>query len=250
MAKLYKKKSDLQKKEKDLRRKTLMGAFLFVLSLLAVLGGFYNVDGNARIIIWTVGCIGIFFGIFLTRYYYQKFCIIHSGVLGEKKAQKFIRGLPRGYRVISNLKVCFKGQSAEMDLVVIGENGIFVIETKNHNGTIKGTIEDKNWCQYKTGRGGGHYQKEFYNPTKQVATHVYVLSKFLKSKGIDVWVQGLVYFANSEARVQVKTDIGHPLFAASYNGEQELINYICTYHNERQFGKDKMKRVAEVLSKS
>lgn len=247
MARLYKKKSDLQAKEKNFRRKTLMGAFLFAFSLLAVFGGLRCFKGNIRIVFEAIGIVNLPISIFLIRYYYRKFCIIHSGVCGEKEAQHFIKSLPKGYKVISNLKVSFKGQFAEMDLVVIGENGVFIIETKNHNGTIKGCLDDKNWYQYKKGRRGGEYHQEFHNPTKQVATHSYALSHVLKNEGISVWVQGIVYFSNSKAKVQVKTDTTHPVFAASYRGKQQLIQYICTYQKEKKFGKRMAEKVFEYL---
>lgn len=155
-----------------------------------------------------------------------------SGLKGEEKALRIYEGLSDEYYVLSDLNVEVDEKVSQIDNIVIGNNGIFVIETKNLNGVIEGNELDKRIVQHKVGRKGGKYSKEIYNPIKQVGTHVYRVSEALKKNNINVWVQGVVYFSNNDCKVCLKSE-KTPIFAASENGDKEMINYIQNYANRR-----------------
>jgi len=79
--------------------------------------------------------------------------------------------------------------SSQIDHILINENGVYVIETKNFEGTIYGDAEHENWlCYYPNGE-----HKQFYNPVKQNNGHVNVVKKILPENapvfGIVVFVQ-------------------------------------------------------------
>ncbi|NGY88025.1 NERD domain-containing protein [Bacillus megaterium] len=76
------------------------------------------------------------------------------------------------------------------------------MEVKNHTGVITGKPDDKRWVQFKETKLGGKYANPFYNPTKQVKTHVYRLSGVLKEVGYSYWIQGMVYFVNPLVEVK------------------------------------------------
>lgn len=88
-----------------------------------------------------------------------------------------------------------------------------------------------------------------YSPVKQVGTHVFKLAKFLKQNGINVWVQGIVYFSNYQAKVEVNQNLNNapPVFAVSENGERELINYICNYEGKNKIDKNTVEKIANLL---
>ncbi|MED2737325.1 nuclease-related domain-containing protein [Bacillus toyonensis] len=138
----------------------------------------------------------------MTGYIGRKVNISLNGLSGENKALKIIKDLPPDYTVFSNVTVLHEEQESETDLIVVGKKGVFVIEVKNHTGIITGRPDDKRWVQFKETKLGGKYANPFYNPTKQVKTHVFRLSGVLKEEGYPYWVQGLVYFVNP--KVQVK----------------------------------------------
>ena len=131
----------------------------------------------------------------------------------------------------------------------MGENGVFVIETKNHNGTIVGNTADERWTQHKVGQKGGQYSKDMYSPVKQVGTHVFRLSKFLKQNGINVWVQGIVYFSTYQAVVEVNENLNNapPVFAASEDGVREMVHYISDYNRKNKVDKTTFEKIVNLL---
>lgn len=195
----------------------------------------------------------VFLGVFVEAFFYKIFRdksnILKSGIKGERNLISILRKLPDGYKAISNVIVEYEGKPSELDLVLIGKNGVFVIETKNHNGTIVGDDTDERWIQKKVGQKGGRYQKSMYNPIKQVSTHVFRLSNFLKTNNINVWVQGAVFFSNRSTRVNISNHNNKvPVFVASKNGVNELLQYINTYKVKKELDTgliDEMVRLLE-----
>jgi len=52
----------------------------------------------------------------------------------------------------------------DIDCILLGPSGLYVIETKHHNGSIQYT--DGGWRQVKTGRGGTAYSRKFKKPRR------------------------------------------------------------------------------------
>lgn len=153
--------------------------------------------------------------------------ILRRGLEGEQRTERLLSGLPDDYTVISDLTIHGGGKESQIDHVVVGPTGVFVIETKNLNGSITGGGDDHELFQHKVGRAGGRYGKSFYNPVKQVGTHVYRLSQFLKEHQIPTWVDGIVFFSNPEAQVHVKSE-KTPVF--SYReGPHRLLDYMVNH---------------------
>ena len=146
--------------------------------------------------------------------------IERAGEMGEAATANLIRQLPEGYFGFQNIRVTYQGSTSELDMVVVGRTGVFIIETKNHNGHIQGSFEQHQWIQYKTGRRGGQYSKEFYNPVKQVGTHTYRLAHYLRDRGCNVHVDSMVFFTNPMASVQVYGTPGRiPVYAGQQGAE-------------------------------
>ncbi len=76
-------------------------------------------------------------------------------------------------RVFRNLYIPYRGDTTEIDLIMLHEKGIFVFESKNYSGWIFGSEDQLNWTQSLP----GGVKKRFYNPIKQNNTHVKALSK-------------------------------------------------------------------------
>ncbi len=167
-----------------------------------------------------------------------------AGANGEKKSINIYSNLPDSYSVISDLEIVTDGRKSQIDAVVIGVNGIFVIETKNINGYIYGSEKDDQITQLKVGRKGGEYSKTMYNPIKQVNTHVHRLSQYLKQNGMNSIVQGIVFFTNIETSVTLNSK-NMPVFSAKNDGDREIINYIQDYNknNISSFEKQKIEQL-------
>jgi len=151
--------------------------------------------------------------------------IIVAGKQGEESTAYLLNSLPDSYKIIRNAVISYEGKESEIDNIVVGATGVFVIETKNHKGYIFGDCDERYWLQYKIDKYDISHTKNFYNPTKQVATHIYRLKGILKENKIRVYINGAVYFSNPENEVNIESpreDI--PVF--NYYSQYELLNYI------------------------
>lgn len=91
---------------------------------------------------------------------------------------KLRRGLPRrDYQSLHGILLLKPdGETTEVDHIVVSRFGIFVIETKNWKGWIKGTTESAEWrVFYGKGR-----KKIRQNPVRQNAGHIRALAALLE----------------------------------------------------------------------
>ena len=148
------------------------------------------------------------------------------GDLGERKAGFILeQSLPDDYTVIQNITVTYKGETSEIDNIVIGKTGVFIVEVKSIKGTVTGNYKDHDWLQNKTDQYGNEHKEDFYNPVKQVGTHIYRLANYLRDNKISTHINGVVYFVNPETRLTVKGEPNDiPVF--TYRSTSSLIDYI------------------------
>lgn len=91
--------------------------------------------------------------------------------------------------VINNITFADRqGRSCQIDHIYINRHGIWVIETKNYSWRIYGCDGWREWTQILA---YGHERHKLYNPVKQNATHIYMLSKQLRERKV---FQNLVVF--------------------------------------------------------
>ena len=181
-------------------------------------------------------------------YFLNKAKTMSVGLEGKQQTLSFVSSLPDTYSVVTNPRITYQGKESLLDTVVIGPNGVFIIQTKNHNGSISGKATDNQLSQYKIGQKGTPYTNMFYNPVKQVSTHVFRLSKILKEFGHYVWIQGIVYFSNPEAVVNVYGgDNQIPIFAASQGGKREMSEYITNFRQKNTLSQTEIEKIVDIL---
>lgn len=247
MAKVYIRKNDLKMQVKfyELQSKigigmTVGGAVLwfFNICVLHIMNGVF-----LFIMLMIIGG-----GVFYSSFMRKKYDILKAGFSGEESTRKSIESLPDDYYAITNIKISYDGKQSELDMVVVGETGVFIIETKNHTGLIRGDAEASQFVQKKVGRGGTPYSKEMYNPIKQVSTHTYRLANFLKNRGVQVWVQGIVYFSNFDAELRI-SNISEkiPVFSRAENGEENMRNYITEYPAKKKLSREDVAKIVKIL---
>ena len=104
--------------------------------------------------------------------------------------------LPQGYALFNQLAVpnpWSRTGATEIDAVVVGPTGITVIEIKSNLGrVIVGGSYDRYWPVQKVGRRGTVYYSQMRNPVRQVTGQARALREYLKSQGVNVWVNTLV----------------------------------------------------------
>lgn len=127
--------------------------------------------------------------------------ILQSGLSGERKTVSLLRTLPNEYHILVNPVLTVRGQTAELDAAVIGKNGVFIVETKNHTGVITGKTDAEWWSQKK--RSGA---KSIKNPLLQLERQHRVVTRVLSEAGISCPVRSIVCFANPNARVGVRDE--------------------------------------------
>lgn len=126
-----------------------------------------------------------------------------AGRRGEAVAFYFIQDvLLESDEILRNIEINIEEGRTELDCVVINNRGVFIIEVKNLSGQLVGDEKDRDWVQYKYSSGGNMYQKTIGNPIGQVRREVFLLSRYLKHSGIDVWIEGYVLFIEDNSPVK------------------------------------------------
>lgn len=249
MAKIVNRQNHLERDFKTLRRKRNIGVItiLLIFLLLMVLPAITHGTSFSHLVpviflvtffIFTKKGVGI----------NKEMKIIKAGLDGEKETLKVFKKLPDSYTVFSDLEIEAEGKKSQLDHVVVGPNGVFIIETKNLNGKVTGDAADHNLLQSKVGRGGTPYSKQFYNPIKQVSTHVFRLSRYLKANSVDLWVQGAVYFSKPTVQVFINNSSEIPVFCYSDDGRKEMIDYIMNYEGKKEITSVVKAQIEKVLA--
>ncbi len=92
-----------------------------------------------------------------------------SGEMGEARVRSILKNLPpEQYFVMNDMWSPIKnGGENQIDHIVVSKFGIFVIETKNWKGNIRGAENELNWIKYNCG-----YKEVLYNPILQNKRHI------------------------------------------------------------------------------
>ncbi len=122
---------------------------------------------------------------------WRRYKIMQSGADGEERNTDILSSLSSDYHVLTSVKIA----NTELDAIVVGPNGVFLIEVKNYSGHLE-TSRSGYWTQKK----GGH-SKSIKNPIKQLNWHSKELVSFLRSHGIKAWVDSRVFLSNPNVSV-------------------------------------------------
>ena len=251
MAKIVKNDHHLEKEyiEEKSQRPVCIAAFVAMAIVAALCGAGHMLTGSALAAFLAVAAL-VFCFVALAAGSLKsddKAEILKSGIEGEMYTAHILAELPRGYTVVQDVHVTYDGRTSEIDNIVVGKTGVFVIETKNSKGTIIGDYDDKDWQQHKIGRGGTHYDKTLYNPVKQVNTHIFRLANYLRKNGVNTYVKGIVYFANPEATLHLSGETGDvPVF--DYRHQNHMLDYII--NNEQNLTDKQIKKTAALIRSS
>lgn len=118
-----------------------------------------------------------------------------KGDKGEEIVIDELNKIKGRYYLINNLILLGEsGYSHQFDHILIRPNGIFIIETKNYYGKIKGKIDDNMWSKslMKKGKLINEY---FLNPLKQNQNHIRYIKKIL---GRNIPYFNFVVFVNND----------------------------------------------------
>lgn len=157
---------------------------------------------------------------------YRQLSILAAGIKGEKMTLERLKKLDNEHWILVDKTITYKGQSSELDFIVVGPTGLCIVECKHLAGFIDADPDDKYWLQTKVSRGGVERTKKFYSPVKQVSTHLYRLKKVLQEEGIDVHLDSAVYFPDPDTRLRLThKSVDTPVFWGE-KGAEHLLKYV------------------------
>ena len=118
------------------------------------------------------------------------------GKKGEKNIERVLKSLSLPYARI--LRYCYipinSSATTEIDVLMICEQGIFVIESKNYKGDVRGREDEQNWTQELMGKAYRPITHLFYNPVWQNENHIKALQNLIKRPDIPMF--SVVVFSN------------------------------------------------------
>ncbi len=227
MSKVVKIKSQLKKNKNKAFFKVAL-TFLLALSCmgagLGILVAILLKKATIHIVIPVVLlALALAFGIvFLV--FRKKYDILQSGVRGEETTLKTLQKLPKEFTILTNPVILNRGITMELDFVVVGKNGVFIVEAKNHRGIITGKTSKSNWKQVKHGKNDKVYEKDITNPVKQSYRQCRRMEELFKDFDITANVYPILYFVDSRTELKIHDDAD--LNVAIFNKEESLLNYI------------------------
>jgi hypothetical protein len=220
--------------------KNLLSSFLCLLAFAGLLltstdiSPFYVNLGNFAIARLVLMLILLLVGVF---WFFPKYGRYMGGSEGEKRVTRVLReSLNDDYFLIDDLQL-FDGRKGNIDHVVVGPNGVFVIETKNLRGKV---FASEDYWQGTKGK----------SPSKQVrdnANRVYHAIKASESfRTGKPWVHGIVVFTNRAAQLNIQK----PPFNVAVLRLNALANYITATKPLHYLSRNETEAIAkEILTR-
>ncbi|NOZ59056.1 MAG: NERD domain-containing protein [Euryarchaeota archaeon] len=141
------------------------------------------------------GFLLLFAGVALLAHQSRSRAVYISGIRGEEEVVRELSGLDDRFLVLNNYRI---GRRGDIDHIVVGPKGIFVIETKNLRGTV--SFRNGRFEYIKRGRRGGTYPGNASDPVAQVQRNAVRLRRLLTRRADGKlripYVRALVVFAS------------------------------------------------------
>lgn len=150
-----------------------------------------------------------------------------SGAEGEEKVLRALESLPDGYTIFNQLDIpdpSLPNGRRELDFLVVGPTGLFIIEVKNTGGLIYVRPEESRWpIAHKAGCGGRPGWNAIFNPIHQVKAQATALDRFLLRNGQTATIQPLICFARSDVALQDRDGSPIPILTV-----RELVEHLSS----------------------
>jgi hypothetical protein len=164
------------------------------------------------------------------------------GLAGEQLVrERFLETLPHGTWVLNNLRL--PTLMGDIDLVVVGANGVFVPEVKTWSGCISCSPDGRVWSRIRAG-----WWEQLPDPVAQAQGQVRGLRRYLEAIDSDLcqqtrlWIQGLVVFAHPAATLDASYS---PMPALN---PEQAVDAIQTTVARRQLTSAEQERIVELLA--
>jgi hypothetical protein len=168
-----------------------------------------------------------------------------AGLSGERHVgQVLARELPQEYALINGLKL--PRAAGDIDHVVVGPTGVFLLETKTMAGQIV-CEADGTWRRTRIGRAGTPYAAYIGDPAAQVQRNIFAVRNCLRKRaaglfrGTQLWVEGLVVFPHPRTEL----DVDHSRVPAMRLDQTAA--YICLHVPQRGLDAHEVDQVVDAL---
>lgn len=125
-----------------------------------------------------------------------------SGVEGEAAVLDRLSELPDDFTLLNRVKLpdeTLTNGERELDFIVAGPTGLWVVEVKNTPGHIQVRPDEKHWpIARRAGCGSAPKWNSIVNPIPQVRAEISALERWLLMRGVGRRVQGLIVFSHPE----------------------------------------------------
>lgn len=170
-------------------------------------------------IIEAIGFVTSLVILIVFQYYQRKYRIYKGGRQGEKAViNTLTQNLNDEYYLINGAYLKGK-KGGDIDHIVLGPNGVYVLETKNWSGKII--------CNGDQWQRPGKKVKN--NPSLQVKHNTQKIKKIIDNSPISrdtkIWIEGLLVFTNTHANLSVNNP------TVTILKLQQLSNYIKNQKN-------------------
>ncbi|HEX55501.1 MAG: hypothetical protein DRO90_01195 [Candidatus Altiarchaeales archaeon] len=183
----------------------------------------------------------------LLIYSYRKLIEWSSGIKGEEIIMKELKKLDDSYYLISGVVIA--PNRGDTDHIVIGRNGIFVIETKNYGGEIE--CDGDEWRRYKISRQGRKYKLKIGSPSNQVKRNAKALKdlilrhreKIFRRRMPHIWIDSILIFTNENAKLHLRNPTVNVLDVG------ELCEFIMNRESEFRLDDEEVENIARLILK-
>ena len=135
--------------------------------------------------------------------------VMLAGAAGEELALTHLSRLSDEYTIFNQICLPDSRSSTgyrEADFVVVGPNGVVIIENKDFRGWVKGDWNSDQWELYKIGRCGTPYINSCRNPVRQVQIYVSLLAAIFSRRGIKAWITPMVSLSRNNSLGMINSE--------------------------------------------
>jgi hypothetical protein len=170
-------------------------------------------------------------------FYLRKYHIYSGGWQGEKQvAQLLSSKLNDDYYILNDLYL--RGGGGDIDHIVLGPNGVFVLETKNWSGNI--SCNGDEWQRAGKRNFSG-------SPSRQVKRNATKIKQMINNnptlRTLGIWVEGIVVFTNNHASLHVNNPTV-PILTIS-----NLPHHITDYRSARTVSREQLEAIGKEIVK-
>lgn len=184
---------------------------------------------------------------FFAKTRYDQMGILAAGIRGEKLTLDLLKKLDSEHWIVTDKTITWDKKSSELDFVVVGPTGVCIIECKHIKGKVFADPDHKYWHRIKVSHSGVEREKNFYNPVKQVNTHLYRLKKILQAEGISLHLDCAVFFPDPDCQVKFTGKQGETPVFWGEKGQEMLLSFIQKSRNP--LTPQEVLKITEILHK-